>query len=97
MANKTDKTEIAGLNSYDYAFLLGLLCGADCMQHEIEEEMRREVETFNRFVRIKKIALEMVAVFDTAIKTTLDRKTMRNFMDAVDAEYARLEADEKHR
>jgi hypothetical protein len=94
---------MARFNSYDYAFLLGLLCGADCMkkelQHEMEEtyelyktEMWCEAETFNQFVRLKNRAHELAAMLWAAIKTIRDRDTRIGVMNEVRAGFDRLEA-----
>jgi hypothetical protein len=97
------------MDSYDYAFLLGLLCGADSMHtkmsHEIEEmrrqmeeEMRREAEIFNRFVQLKNRAHELANVLWAAIKTIHDEDTRKKVKSAVAVELDRLKAsDQAHR
>jgi 16S rRNA G1207 methylase RsmC len=95
-------------DSHDYAFLLGFLRGADCMQrelrHELEEtreryktEMRREAEAFDRFVQLKNRAHELAAMLFAAIKTVRDRNTRIEVMNEVRAGFARLEAGDQRR
>jgi len=94
------KTEIS-LNSYDFAFLTGLLCGADCVQHELEEmrheleeEMRREAKTFERFVGLKNRTHEIANMLWAAIMTIRDRDTRIGVMNEVRAGFDRIEASD---
>jgi DNA anti-recombination protein RmuC len=67
------------------------------MQHEMKEEMRREAETFARFVQLKNRAHELATMLWAAIKTIRDRNTRTEVMNEVRAGFDRLEAGDQQR
>ena len=109
MADKSDKTEMVKFNSYDYAFMLGLQCGADYtqkeLQQEIEEtrelykaEIRREAKTFERLVWLRNRTNELATMLWGAIKTIRDQDIRRSVIREVNAGFDRIEAsDQQHR